>query len=105
MADPENVDIPETVITELDDCTDKQLREIITYARHLLKERRTRSSEIEPRDEHEEIVSIEKKDGHSLVVINDERRPDVHVLYRVSYETKPDGEGVYNWEYLGPVNE
>lgn len=96
---------PETVISELEECTDQQLRETITYARHLLKERRAASSKIEPRDENEEIVSVEEQDGHYMVVVDDAARPGEHMLYRVSYEPKPDGEGNYHWEYLGPVND
>lgn len=106
MGPEQNIDLPETIVTELDQCSDQQLRDVITYAQQLLKQRHDPTVEIEPRHENEEIVSIEDKEGDTLVIVERKEEPMERVVYHVSYEPDPDGgEGEYHWRYLGPVVE
>lgn len=99
------VNLPERIVAELDRCSDEQLKQVVRYAQRRLERRHDPSTEIEPRHENEEIVSIEEKDGYTLVVVEEEDGFDERISYHVRYEPDPDGEGGrYHWRYLGPVD-
>lgn len=105
--DPDrDVDLPESIVTELDRCSDDQLRDVIRYAQKRLERHHDPSTEIEPRHENEEIVSVEEKDGYMLVVVDEDDEFDELISYHVTYEPHPtDERGEYHWRYLGPVDK
>lgn len=99
-------DIPDDVITALEDSSDQQLREIIEYAQRLLKDHPSLTDEIESR-ESEELVRMEDHGEYTIVIVE---RPEETgaargpFAYRVKWETNRDDEASkYKWHYLGKV--
>lgn len=104
MASDQDVTLPDIIVDELDQCSDQQLQAIIRYAQQRLRERHDPTREIKPRHENEEIVSMEEKEGYTLVIVV-EAKATGRTAYHVAYEPDPDGgEGEYHWRYLGPVS-
>ena len=103
MASDQNENLPGIIVKELEQCSDHQLQAIIQSAQRRLKERHGPTTEIEPRHENETIVSIEKKDGYTLVIVEQAESND-QIAYHVTHESDPaSGEREYHWRYLGPV--
>lgn len=101
-------DLPELLITELEQSSDEQLRTIIHYAQDLLRQRKGKTQEIEPR-EGEEIIRKDDHGSYTLVIVKNTQPPKSDqglFAYRVQYEYGPENEeGRYRWHYLGPVEE
>ena len=105
MASDQDVTLPDIIVDELEQCSDQQLQAIIQYAQRCLRERHNPTQEIEPRHETEEIVSMEEKEGYTLVIV-EETESNRRIAYHVVYEPSTDGEeGEYHWRYLGPVSQ
>lgn len=103
MASDRDVTLPDIIVDELEQCSDRQLQAIIQYAQRRLRERHDPTEEIKPRNERETIVSVEEKEGYTLVIVEDKESKE-RAAYHVAYEIHPDsGEGAYHWRYLGPV--
>lgn len=101
-------ELPELIISELEQSSDGQLHAIIDYAQKLLQERNVPTTAIEAR-EGEEIV---RKDDHGAYTIVIVKQPDATganrgpFAYRVKYEPDiDDGEGRFRWQYLGQVED
>lgn len=100
--------LPDLVISELEQSSDRQLRTIIHYAQDLLHQRHDPTTALEPR-EGEEILRMDDHGPYTLVIV---KRTDVTGLnqgpfaYRVKYEPSIEGdEGKFRWRYLGRVEE
>ncbi|NLV10052.1 hypothetical protein GOC74_08935 [Halomicrobium mukohataei] len=102
-------DIPDSVVTALQDSDDGQLREIIHYAQQLLGEHPSITDAIESR-EGEELVRTEDHGAYTIAVV---KRPDETgeargpFTYRVRWAPPvedEDGGGKYHWHYLGRVH-
>lgn len=101
-------DVPGEVVDALEECDNRQLREIIHYAQQLLQEHPPLTEAIEAR-EGEELVRVEDHDAYTSVVVErpdetgEERGP---FAYRVKWEPNVDEEGgKYRWYYLGRVSD
>lgn len=101
-------DIPESLLRQLEQCSDRELRTVVHHAQRLLRERRPSTTDVEPRP-GEELVRVEDLGDFTLVVVE---RPDESgtargpFAYRVTYEPPvDDGEGTVEWHYLGRVRE
>jgi len=95
---------PESVVTALNESSDKQLRELIRYAQQLLGEHPPITEAIESRPK-EDLVRIEDHGAYTVAVVErpsetgDARGP---FAYRVKWESHIDAEGGrYKWYYLG----
>lgn len=105
MAADRNVNLPEIIVNELEQCSEQQLQAIIGYAQLRLQERHGPTDEIEPRHDDETIVSVDEKDGYTVVIVED-TRTNKRIAYHVTQEPGPDDEGrEYHWRYLGPVGQ
>lgn len=105
MAADQNVNLPEIIVNELEQCSDQQLQAIIEYAQLRLQERHGPTNEIEPRHDNETIVSLDEKGGYTVVIVED-TRSNKQIAYHVAHEPDSDGEGrEYHWRYLGPVGQ
>lgn len=105
MAADQNVNLPEIIVNELEQCSDQQLQAIIGYAQLRLQERHGPTNEIEPRHGNETIISLDEKDGYTVVIV-EEARSKRQIAYHVTYEPGSDAEeGEYHWRYLGPVGQ
>lgn len=106
MVPDQTPELPDSLVEKLDRCSDEQLQEVVKYAQRQLKRRHAPTREIEPRHEHEEIVSVEDRGGYFFVVVEEDSTPEGPIAYHVSYEPDPDGvDGRYHWRFLGPVTE
>lgn len=84
MTADQNVSLPEIIANELEQCSDQQLQSIIEYVQPRLEERHDPITEIEPRHENETIVSLDEKDGYSIVIVEEtqsKRQTAYHVTY------------------------
>jgi len=102
-------DVPEEIAAALEESNDRQLREIIHYAQQRLQEHPPITEAIEAR-EGEELVRTEDHGDYTLVVVE---RPDAPAeargpfAYRVKWKPNiegEEGEGKYQWHYLGKVH-
>jgi len=100
-------DVPERVLRAIETSSDRQLREIVSYARRLLQEHPPLIDEIEAR-EGEKLVRIDDDGDYTSVIVE---RPNAigeaggPYAYRVRWVPTVDGEGgKYRWHYLGRVN-
>lgn len=93
-------------MTVLEDSSDSQLREIIGYARQLLRGHPPITDVIESRP-GEELVRIENCGAYTIVVVerpNERGEARGPFIYRVGWERHIDDEGGrYKWHYLGRV--
>lgn len=97
--------LPGIIVNELEQCSDHQLEAIIRSAQRRLKERHGPTKEIEPRHDNETIVSIDEKDGYTVVIV-EETTSERQTAYHVAHAFDPEsGERVYHWRYLGPVGQ
>jgi hypothetical protein len=100
-------DVPDEVVTALDESSDEQLRAVVHYAQRLLRKEPTESDEIEPR-EGEEIVRTEDHGAYTYVVVEhpdetgEARGP---FAYRVKWEPDMNDSGKYRWHYLGRAED
>lgn len=101
-------DLPEGLITAVEDRSDRELGGIIDYAQQLLREHPSITDAIESRH-GEELVRVEDHGAYTIAVVE---RPDETgeargpFAYRVRWEPHIDDEGGrYKWHYLGKVNE
>ena len=101
-------DLPERLITAIEDRSDRDLRVIIDYAQQLLREHPSITDAIESCP-GKELALVKDHGAYTIAVVE---RPDetgeAHgpFAYRVRWEPHIDDEGGrYKWHYLGKVNE
>jgi hypothetical protein len=103
-ADPSS-NLPEIIVNEIEQCSNQQLEAIIRYAQLRLQERHGPTKEIEPRHDNETIVSLNKKKGYTIVIV-EQAESQKQTAYHVTHALSPDsGEREYHWQYLGPVGQ
>ncbi|PSP78065.1 hypothetical protein BRC81_08390 [Halobacteriales archaeon QS_1_68_20] len=97
-------EVPDEVLRTLEGSSDRQLREIIHYAQHLLRDHAPLTEAIDERD-GENLVRIDEHGAYKTVVVE---RPNATgeargpFAYHVQWEPAIDGDGGrYNWRYLG----
>lgn len=106
MTDRTADDLPESLVRQLEDCSDRELRGVVHHAQRLLRERRPSTVDVEPRP-GEKLVRVDDLGNFTIVVVE---RPDESgaargpFAYRVTYEPAVEGgEGALEWHYLGRV--
>jgi hypothetical protein len=105
MASNQDDNLPKIIVNELEQCSDQQLEAIIQSAQKRLKDRHDPTTEIAPRHNNETIISQDKKDDYTLVIV-EQTMSEIQTAYHVTHASDPDsGERAYHWRYLGPVNE
>lgn len=101
-------DLPAPIATALRESHDDQLRAVIHFAQELLWQQPPLTDSLEAR-EGERIVSTEKQDAYTSVVVEKEDAIGTdgdRFAYRVQWEPSVDGdEGRYRWHYLGRVDD
>jgi hypothetical protein len=106
-----NGDLPESIAEDLQALDDEALRDVVSYAQQLLRERAPQPSHIEAAP-GEEIISIEEQGGYTLVTKTQkcaegcEDCPHGPYLYLVREEHSPvDHEPTLHWVFLGRVDQ
>lgn len=96
--------LPESIASELEQCSEGQLHSIIDRAQELLHQRHDPTSELEARH-GEEIIRVDDEGEYTLVVVERTEEPDQGpFIYRVTYEPDVEGgQGRFRWWYLGRV--
>lgn len=101
------VDLPDDLVTRLDDLSAQQLREVVYHAQRRLSESNPPVSDRIEAGPGEEIVSVEEHPEYTEVVKREpcgEDCPDCPhgpYLYHVYEELYPDGESSLHWVFLG----
>lgn len=99
-------DLPESLVRQLEECSDRELRSVVHLARRLLWERRLSTADVEPRPD-EELVRVDDLGDFTIVVVERPDEPGAArgpFAYRVTYEPAVEGgEGALEWHYLGRV--
>lgn len=99
-------DLPEGVVSELQQLTAHELRETIVYAQELLQVSHAPTEQIVP-SPGEEIVELTRHEGYTKVVKREpcgndcEECPHGPYVYHVTRERRPDGEERYHWTFIG----
>jgi len=101
-------DLPEEFVAVFEHSTTGQLREIVNYARQLLREHPPITDAVESRP-GEELVRVEDHGAYTIAVVVRSDEPDEArgpFAYRVKWEPNIDDEGGrYKWHYLGKVHD
>ncbi|MDS0282694.1 hypothetical protein [Haloarcula onubensis] len=100
------VDLPDEIVSVLQDASVHDLRETVLYAQELLRHQHVPPQEIEPLP-GEEIVEVTEHDDHLTVV---KRQPCSEgcadcphgpYVYEVTREHRPSGETHLHWAFIG----
>ncbi|MFY4814329.1 hypothetical protein ACOJIV_16730 [Haloarcula sp. AONF1] len=101
------VDLPDHIVSVLEQASVHDLRESVIYAQELLQSHHEPTEQIEPLP-GEEIVEI-KGEGKRFTVLKREPCtdgcsdcPHGPYVYEVKREKRPNGETHFHWTFMGP---